>query len=94
MAFWDQDYSEQTIIDIILLVVIFDVFWKEITFNNTIMESCRLVKIYIPSSHNYSAKTFNPFWAIWMSIGEDEQQSVFSPYNSDLDGFLNSQFVI
>ena len=82
MAFWDQDYSEQTIIDIILLVVIFDVFWKEITFNNTIMESCRLVKIYIP------------FWAIWMSIGEDEQQSVFSPYNSDLDGFLNSQFVI
>ena len=61
MAFWDQDYSEHTIIDVILLVVIFDVFWKEITFNNTIMESCRLVKIYIPSSHNYSAKTFNPF---------------------------------
>lgn len=29
-----------------------------------------------------------------MSIGEDEQQSVFSPYNGDLDGFLNSQFVI
>ena len=75
MAFWDQDYSEQTIIDIILLVVIFDVFWKEITFNNTIMESCRLVKIYIPSSHNYSAKTFNPFlshmnvhWWRWTTI--------------------------
>lgn len=76
MAFWDQDYSEQTIIDIILLVVIFDVFWKEITFNNTIMESCRLVKIYIPSSHNLFSQNF---------------QSLFEPYECPLVKMNNNQ---